>query len=259
MVSEKINDAIEFYKANSNELSLAKIARMFDIDRTNFSNQLKRRNVQVINKQNETKFNQHAFDSIDTEEKAYWLGFLFADGWVSSIDNTIGLDLAIKDKDHLNKFIKFLEFKKEKVCRLFEFRCRFSVANEHLKQTLITLGCIPRKSLILDFPDKNIFSDLSLIRHFIRGYFDGDGCITYNDKEHTRMSILLLGTKSLLEHVLQYSNFIRKIRKINNIHQITITRKNGLSFLHWLYKDSIIYLDRKHLRYIEYCRLYEGL
>ena len=45
-------------------------------------------NITIVNKQNRTKFNESIFDNIDSEEKAYWLGFIYADGYISSRYNT---------------------------------------------------------------------------------------------------------------------------------------------------------------------------
>ena len=44
------------------------------------------------------------FDKINTEEKAYWLGFLYADGSISSKEDKIELGLAEKDLHHIEKF-----------------------------------------------------------------------------------------------------------------------------------------------------------
>lgn len=46
------------------------------------------------------------FKEIDTEEKAYWLGFIAADGFITTRDNTVGITLGRKDKNHLFKFTK---------------------------------------------------------------------------------------------------------------------------------------------------------
>ena len=54
----------------------------------------------------------------------------------------------------------------------------------HLVETLISYGCTPRKSLTLKFPDFNIFKSQSLINHFIRGYFDGDGSVFISNEKH---------------------------------------------------------------------------
>ena len=97
-------------------------------------------------------------------------------------------------------------------CNNKEFkRCRWGVTNKHLHTNLSILGCTPRKSLILQFPKDSIFkeskqySKKELIRHFIRGYFDGDGCIsfTYANKFHTKYSpiALIVGTEKFLKQL----------------------------------------------------------
>ena len=132
-------------------VSLSKLSKQFKISRKGFTIWLKSRNVQIRNLQNETKFNQHVFDSIDTEEKAYWLGFIFADGYVSTRDNTFEVSLKLSDFEHLEKLKKFLEW--SGTVKKDSFRCRLSVVNKHLKQTLVNYGCTPRKSLTLKFPN----------------------------------------------------------------------------------------------------------
>lgn len=82
--------------------------------------------------------------------------------------------------------------------------CRMSVTNEHLWNTLNNYGCTPRKSLTLKFPDDSIFKDKSLIRHFIRGYVDGDGCLTWRDTSHTKPGIDILGTEHFLNMMQSY-------------------------------------------------------
>ena len=76
-------------------------------------------------------------------------------------------------------------------------RCRWNISNKHLWNSLNTLGCTPRKSLTLQFPDINIFSSPELVKHFIRGYFDGDGCLSYY-KDSLKPAISLLGTPEFL-------------------------------------------------------------
>ena len=69
---------------------------------------LQENGIEVINYQNLTKFNENVFDSIDTEEKAYWLGFIFADGYISLKGNSFELSLKGSDSEHLDKFNKFM-------------------------------------------------------------------------------------------------------------------------------------------------------
>ena len=172
-------DIIPKYKQG---ISLSKLAKEYHTSIQTLSRKLKAKGIEIINHQNETKFNEHIFDVIDTEEKAYWLGFIFADGYISSRDNSFELSLKGSDIEHLHKFNKFMEHNKDNV-KLGEvknkdktfLRCRWGIANKHLWNTLNNLGCTPRKSLTLQFP--NISEELKI--PFIRGYFDGDGCLSY--------------------------------------------------------------------------------
>ena len=149
--------------------------------------------IEIVNKQNRLKFDNTIFDSIDTEEKAYWLGFIFADGTINSSPleinkkpkYTIEISLKADDFHHLKKFNTFMKYKKNgvkiqdaKCGKVICKRCRWTITDKHLWETLNNYGCTPKKSLTLKFPDENIFKSKDLIRHFIRGYFDGDGCFT---------------------------------------------------------------------------------
>ena len=97
-------------------------------------------------------YNDTFFDIIDTEEKAYWLGFMYADGNVPIKISSCEVSLQILDVDHLIKFKSDLHAR-NKINYDFKIeRCRFHFGNKHLKQALIKQGCVPQKSLILTFP-----------------------------------------------------------------------------------------------------------
>lgn len=144
-------------------------------------------------------------------------------------------------------------------------RCRWSIENKHLWETLNSYGCTPNKSLTLQFPPSSIFYKKCLIKHFIRGYFDGDGCISYANKKHTTMLLHLLGTENFLSGVknhlpIKFDYYLGFNKKSNNITRtLQIIGKNGLKILYYLYEGSSIYLDRKYDKYLEYCRLYKEL
>ena len=53
-------------------------------------------------------YNRHIFDNIDNEEKAYWLGFIVADGYLNLDKHMLRIKLGHKDKQHLIKFINFI-------------------------------------------------------------------------------------------------------------------------------------------------------
>ena len=143
-------------------------------------------------------------------------------------------------------------------------RCRWWITDKHLWKTLNKYGCTPRKSLTLQFPNENIFKSKDLIRHFIRGYWDGDGCISYSNKEHTKIYINVLGTEQFLVKLINYIPYNMsytlqyKNPESNNITSSFI--KDGLkayNIIKYLYDNCTIYLDRKYEKFIYFRQLYE--
>ena len=195
------------------------------------------------------------FEIIDTEEKAYWLGFLYADGCVSSAEDKIELGLAEKDYHHIEKFKNFMGITNKICYRQTSKSYRISFRSSKCKQDLINKGCVPKKSLILTWPSE-IQVPRNLIRHFIRGYFDGDGWFT-NTTECFQVGII--GTENFIKGFLDTVEDINKNNKIFICH-----RENGakryvfgayqdvFNFLNWIYQDSTVYLDRKYEHYLDF-------
>lgn len=112
------------------------------------------------------------FKDIDTIEKAYFLGLLYADGNVYQKRNRTQISLLNGDRYILEEMKK--EFGSPN--KLYMDRgkyCKLVVDNKDFTNNLISQGCIPRKSTLIRFP--SLREDL--MSHFIRGYFDGDGCV----------------------------------------------------------------------------------
>ena len=110
--------------------------------------------------------------------------------------------------------------------------------------------------MTLKFPDKSIFKSVDLIRHFIRGYFDGDGCITYQiDKDKVNGVCSVLGTPNFLDELENNLNFESKItrckdlRHSENTVSLSFKRQESLNLLNYLYSNSTIYLYRKFKLY----------
>ena len=129
------------------------------------------------------------FNKIDTEEKAYWLGFLLADGCIHERDgqDRLSLVLGIKDKNHLEKFKKSLSFEgpiidytKKSGLFIGLIHSYIRITSQLLVNDLAKVGCMPRKTLTLEFPI--IYDELR--HHFIRGYFDGDGNFQSDANHH---------------------------------------------------------------------------
>lgn len=200
------------------------------------------------------------FDIIDTEEKAYWLGFMYADGNVPIKISSCEVSLQILDVDHLIKLKSDLHAK-NKISYDFKVeRCRFHFGNKHLKQALINKGCIPQKSLILTFPTKEQVPETLWIP-FIRGYFDGDGCFTHNfcDTKHKRVTVScgFIGTEMFLNTVKSIlSNYninghLYTDKKRNPIIKtLEFGKKDSVKLLNLLYTNANVYLTRKYNKYL---------
>ena len=268
-----MQEKLKYYRTLADEflnssISLTKMAAREGTTRQTLAKHFRELGVEIINKQNRLKFDNTVFDCIDTEEKAYWLGFIFADGYISS-DSLKGksrylLEISLKasDKNHLDKFNKFMKHENAnkvtiedaKCGKIICKRCRWYVANKHLWETLNSYGCTPRKSLTLKFPDESIFKSKDLIRHFIRGYFDGDGCFTRHI-HHIIVSpaISFLGTKDFLDKILEYSKIEANYRHDKCYTEFTWTleyhKEPGIELINYLYNNCTIYLDRKYKLY----------
>lgn len=261
----KMHDAaLEFISLEGyKNTTVTTIAKRFGLEHTRFKKYLQKYypNLQIEKNQ---YFNETVFDTIDTEEKAYWLGFMYADGTISSSpDNPevktefkIELALSSKDLSHLEKFAKFIEYTKQIYCD--DKRCRIFLNSEHMWKALKANGCIPQKTLQLKFPNipKN------LVFHFIRGYWDGDGTLTWSNKKHTYPEIGVISTEEFLIEILKNLKLEASIQVNSRVFGNEITKKFHLyshkAFIacYKLYEHSSIYLQRKYDIYKEYCRLY---
>lgn len=211
------------------------------------------------------------FNQIKTEADAYWLGILYSDGWIRSDRNSIGLGSV--DKDLIEKFKTYTgttntiliksaknligktlpEGRKTKTAKDF-YSLEFS--SKITKENLIRLGCVPKKSLILSCPNEQQVPT-ELLWHFLRGYIDGDGWITYNT-ETNRYSVGMLGTKQFLEGITQrlkinHYGYIRKKNNTKDTYEFSVTKRKLVEqILDSLYNNATIYMERKHRKYVEY-------
>ena len=267
-----INENLKYYKKiKRNEItyklaekdyminkSITKTCKKYNIGCNDFSKYLKSKNIIIKNYNNETTTNQNIFEKIDTEEKAYWLGFLYADGAITKRnknDTSYRLELCLKESDynHIYKFKKFtgtsnkISYKKSKLGNSY----RISIGGKKLTEDLINKGCVPNKSLILKFPTSDIVPD-NLIFHFMRGYFDGDGWIGFDSKK-TFHRTNIIGTKNFIIgycNKLNIHNIENRLRKKGNVYQFEFRKQESNKMLDLFYSNCTIYLDRKYDRYL---------
>lgn len=205
------------------------------------------------------------FDKIDNEHKAYWLGFLYADGSIveskrNGIVKTLCFKLELKadDESHIEKFNNDINSNypiKQRLANGKYPSSSVAISNKEFCDILIRQGCTLRKSLTLTFPNENIIPK-HLIHHFIRGYFDGDGSISVG-KTRSRYTINFVGTMNFLDDL---QNIVHQetglpLTNINNggcgqaykIYWGSIP--NVKIWYEYLYKDTTVYLDRKYERF----------
>lgn len=222
------------------------------------------------------KVNHEYFDKIDTEYKAYILGLIYADGSIIQPkgNRQMNLRIAIQEEDGyiLEKFaieaaggqmktmnppaVQSKGWKKRRIV---------SIVSDKLCKKLIELGCNPNKSRVgMTFPKL----DNQLIRHFIRGFLDGDGCITekkvaYNyirktntqragghiQRYQTRMAFTSTDKNFLLnivKHLNISSVYIKSIKRKQEVYTLWIERVRDFEkTINYLYDNSNYYLERK--------------
>lgn len=183
---------------------------------------------------------------LEEEESQYWLGYLCADGNVqySKEHRVYKVSLASKDKEIIDKFICFMgnrakyHFQKQNNVHIGY------VSSIQLCEYLISLGITPKKALTLDI-------NIPLTRHFVRGYFDGDGSIRNRDYGECKITCGSLKFVTRLCSLLDSLSIYYKVRVKGNAYDISIERKKECkAFLDFIYKNSSIYLQRKYLKYV---------
>lgn len=208
-----------------------------------------------------TEFNQHIFDKIDTEEKAYWLGFLYADAYNCVKTNTVSLSLQTLDLNHLIKISKFLDLPESKITFTknkegYEYYT-VKMYSKHLSSKLDELGCHQAKSFIIKYPS---WLDANLNIAFIRGMFDGDGSICKRENNEWKWSLATtkecgLVIQDIIFKQLNINIGLSYISKTNNNTYELESNGNEkvLKLMHWLYDTSTINtrLDRKYQKMLD--------
>jgi hypothetical protein len=212
--------------------------------------------------------NKDYFKVIDSHEKAYILGFLYADGYNHEKRGRVVLNLQECDKEILLKIKNCLEYTgpllydKKKLPRVNQFR--LAINNKTLSEDLAKLGCMQAKTFKIKFPD---FINNEFLSSFILGYFDGDGSIfRVVNKNYFYYGLSIIGTEDLIKGILNYLNnnlklnckldsaYRTKNKKGNDtIKELRIGGKyNIIQILEHLYKNSPLFLQRKKEKYLHF-------
>lgn len=210
------------------------------------------------------KLNHGYFNSIDNEEKAYWLGFLYADGHVSD-DGALHLQLQGRDIKVLEDLKKSLDYTGNIKLRKIKGKDYYGLRiwSVEICSALKKLGINRDKTKNPSIPKirKELYKD------FIRGLIDGDGtiyCKRKSDKKMISTIHILIHEKCLNDILDMMESFIEKFTcSVGDHHRtkyLKIISINGnrqsLKILNAIYLNSNLYLERKYKKYLELLKYY---
>jgi len=191
--------------------------------------------------------NETFFDELN-ETSAYWLGFLYADGSVRMKYGRSGelkLKLKSTDKDHISIFLKDIQSDAPIKCGTSRNDgskfCYVLINSNHMVRRLFELGCVQNKTLKIRLP--KLVDEL--MSHFVRGYFDGDGCITKVKNRKNTFSVTICSNKNFNKDLVEYLN-LGKIYEKENYSVIHINKIEEIKkFKSFIYPENVFSLLRK--------------
>ena len=225
-------------KWNCNSTTIYNILKYYNIPRRSFKEA--RRNYLNFTLQ------EDYFEEINTKEKAYWLGFIYADGYISTTNkytNYLGISLARKDKEHLEKFKQALKYNGEvkdyEVTQGYKIGSPYSrllIGSNKLVEDLQKWGVVEHKTTKI-----NQLPNITFLDDFIRGYIDGDGSLrkSYAD-------LRICGNFDFLQEIANHFNIPYKIIPDKSIFDLCYRVKESHFLENYLYNNACCYLNRKY-------------
>jgi hypothetical protein len=246
--AEQEDEVVKLYNSGSSQ---SKIAKMFGLSQQGIGIILSREGVIIRATKAWETVDEHFFDKVDSEEKAYWLYFLAADGYVIDRGSVIGVSLKAEDRMHLGKFAKSIGYsgrilwrreKRKDLPRRDE--CQLSFKSVIMKKKLEEWGIVQSKSKSLVLRELPV----ELRRHGMRGLIDADGCL-FSDVDG-KMSISLCGSKMVCG---MFRDFLvdggigtkAEVMEGDGCHVFSVSSSETKRIVELLYKDANVFLDRK--------------
>lgn len=263
-MAQKTNAEIEQFVINlyNNSFKVGEIAAKYGIHRATVQRILLRNGIELRKSTPDHFYNIEFFNQY-TPESCYWAGFIAADGYIRSDRNCVAVHLSIADYEHLEKLAFVTGFigspKINKKACVLTFNGEWYV--EALEKNF---GIKSQKTFDTNIPD---MIPKHLVKHFIRGYFDGDGCIT-KSAGYVHVGITS-GSNEMLEQIKDFFYDNGVVLRTNtgkpNIQKasqaINYGCANAIKSLDLLYKDSVpaTRLDRKYQLYLKFKGEYENV
>lgn len=260
---------IELIKQKYNEgLSQNAVAEIMGVNHNLIRKTMKENNIFARTDREQALIyscNENFFEVVDNEAKAYWLGFMYADGYITSKRKhncrKIGISISKRDVELLHRFKKDIEsthpineYKAAGGFKNSNNYVRIIISSEKLVSDAIKLGVFEAKTEILRFPNSSQVPK-KLLHHFIRGYMDGDGSISeYKKKKHFAVSFC--GTREMLMGIQKFLHVDLALGKrhdndVNNYSFAIGGNRQVENILDVIYSDATIFLKRKHAKYVD--------
>lgn len=246
----------EFYSDIAQEYDVSPQAIKQIADKNNISNN------RVFKRKHSV--NENYFEEIDNERKAYWLGFLTADGCVTysteyyktnNKPNRLQINISNKDINLLKAFCEDIGYDKEKII-VYEpigtyasnLMCKISINSVKICSDLSKYKIVPNKTSNEEF----IILEDDLMSHYIRGFLDGDGTV-YKSNNGTHVNFCgsykyLSDLKQYLQNknIIENDNSITKYKEKNICYFSFSNKKDIESFKKYMYDTATLFLDRKY-------------
>ena len=249
---EDVSNIIQLYQDQN--MSARQIAKQYMVSGDVIIRVLVTNGIQIRHRYKQT-FNEFYFDNIDTHNKAYLLGFLYADGCINK-NNVVSIVVHKRDIEILQMFKKELDASNEITELKSNPHVRINFCSKHMCNALINIGCGHNKTYFLSFPE----IQEQYKYDFIRGFMDGDGCICIkNNNKHKYISLSFTGTLEMMEELKSIFNVDNNISFYRNAYALHIGKEaDVLRILHDVYYNAELYMTRKFDKYKEFCNYREG-
>lgn len=274
-LSESTEDGIVQYYLDGNNVS--KTSENFKVGKDIIKRVLNKYDIQIIQHPIRNKYNTRFFSDY-TSQSCYWAGFIAADGNIHSKRDRLTINLSIKDVEHLRKFTRQINYEGSihytEASQTHGPTCRVDLGGAAIVADLSkNFGITPNKTLSISIPEQ---MPIEMYPHFLRGYSDGDGCISLkhnkSNNQYTYSFSIVSGSDVLINQWRDYfyNRGIRTQKRKSGDEKPTIITKNNCKTIHYnsynamavlniLYKDSNddIRLDRKYNKYQDLLEFYD--
>lgn len=260
-------EEIDFLKNNCKLYTYPELSNMLNRSRSAIQHKVSQLGLQKSQYSNLKKeLNDSFFNIIDSEEKAYWLGFISADGTINNYKRgSYGFKLSLQesDSDFLQKFLNSISAKFDmkhtktlKYGKIY-YGCEVSFRSKEFVEGLLQYISY-NKTLKMSIP-RNINN--KYIRHYIRGFIDGDGCFYINKNNENKKNLEIVAYDETIlidiQNELIRNDIISKIytRQNGNKKLGVYANKSLVELYHYLYDGATIFMERKHEKSLKILKL----